>query len=126
MPTLLVVLKEIKKTVLEQRIAVKKNLEVNYEQRCVLLYGICYAIEKLRDQVMYSNENQFTRLTRRWPKFSGRDEYPISTTGDARTADNEFYGRADRFGIYSTTPYTRKRMELLNWCIKELENESKT
>jgi hypothetical protein len=122
MPTLLVVLKEIKKIVLSQRVSVKKNLEVNLLQREVVKYGICYAIAQLSNDHTFNNTRLFDILAQHWPKFSGSSVFPISVTGHGQS---EFGFNGDKFGIHNITPYTRKRMELLNWCIKELEKESK-
>ena len=94
------------------------------------------ALKKLRDEGLdYPNlgicahviprQNEFLRLATGWPKHSGDYQYPIPGV-DGRTPEvayNSFWGKEQKWN--PDHPYGALRLELLNWCIEQLERQER-
>jgi hypothetical protein len=96
---------------------VKKNLEYD---NIVKWAGLCYNLELVGFSDTQGKE--LRSLFRSWPKFSGDIEYPVH--GGIKNMAKHVYGTTGNLWNQKTT-YGRNRLELLNWCIKQLKTKEK-
>lgn len=82
--------------------------------------GLCYNLE---DQEYTNSKSEELRcLFRAWPKFSGNIKYPVHS--GIKNMARYVYGSTDNLWNQKTV-YGRNRLELLNWCIEQLESKEK-
>lgn len=74
--------------------------------------GICYSLDFLIEEA----SDVFYSLIREWPQFSGNIMYPVS--------GSKTYREHSRKGTLWQGEQLDLRMSLINFCIKELENET--
>lgn len=97
--------------------------------------GICWSIDTLARQSKHNDENQgqiaarlrdeFQEMVRLWPKFSGDITYPIVRSDLVENLDGgkESYEIAQSKGTMWEGEYGELRLELLDFCIEQLETE---
>jgi hypothetical protein len=98
-----------------------KKVKATFEDGTIHRWsGLCYNLEC---QGYHDTQSEELRsLFRSWPKFSGDIEYPVH--GGIKNMARYVYGATDNLWDQKTT-YGRNRLELLNWCIEQLEAEEK-
>jgi hypothetical protein len=82
--------------------------------------GLCHNLTEVGYEKYQSEE--LLSLFRSWPKFSGNIEYPVH--GGIKNMARHMYGSTSNMWDQKTV-YGRNRLELLNWCIEQLEKSVK-
>lgn len=82
-------------------------------------YGICETLNRWG-----MDEWDFRNLAEKWPSFSGNYVFPVPDPD--HNSCSVVYTQAMRNGYMWNPdhPYGALRLELLNWCIEQLENKT--
>lgn len=90
------------------------------EGPCNPVGGICGAIEDFGGTK--TEEGEFQNLYKQWPRYSGSEKFPVpGPDGNAPTSAFVWTDGGDMWNPHH--PYGAARLELLNWCIEQLETE---
>lgn len=82
--------------------------------------GLCYNLERVG--FWDTRGEKLRSLFRSWPLFSGNIEYPVHR-GIKSMANHAYNKTTDMWD--QKTVYGRNRLDLLNWCIEQLEAKEK-
>jgi len=64
-------------------------------------------------------QDEFTLLARRWPRFSGRDSYPVPSCSE-QTASAAYWCASMRNQLWDlNTEYGRARRDMLDWMVEQ-------
>lgn len=88
--------------------------------------GLCGNTAELayaRDIVPAFDEDEMQELMSQWPKYSGDLIFPVPGL-DGKTPKASYLYASEVEMWSSSHPYGALRLELLDWCIAELEKEA--
>ncbi len=89
--------------------------------------GICSSVDTYFGRKGYYTQSSDTyeirRLMSYWPKFSGKDFYPVPSPDPDKSSHDYFHECHDMWN--QETQYGKLRWELLNFCIQRLEDQLK-
>lgn len=87
-------------------------------------FGICSNLEELQaaGAVSYATRRRIKAMMRRWPEYSGEPNYPVPGIAAYDMCPEITYDDI-RLGEYWSGEYGGNRIRLVNFLIRELEQE---